>query len=424
MSEKNDKSAASGLPAYTCDHKKLNKYEIKSNTSKNPYGYGTCIQHGSIKSKDASEETGTFTNKSTCRDNCYYIPTNCSDASCSDGCTTSELNGTAAQEAPITNGSNPCPTEEELKKINERKELKKKIFSSSNFLLYIIVFIIGFKVYYFNLNLEFYFKQIKFDNANTILLKGGYVNKTSEKSFENFFGEEINSILLNKLKQQSENWFLDYIFNLKLDFSFYFLKMMDILNKLKLTRYLVFSVLLGGFGYVFIMLLMFFILCFFSIYGLIRVFNMKMSYLIFAACLPFLLMHYIVIFTLIYYTFKLLIFSTNKPFEKHDDNTHNVDILESLKKNWQDKLVLLSYVLIYFFSSQLSNSTGNKPTSISFIVLSVLFCIYHLFKCDYFFKQDKEYIANVFKRNAGQILFFLLIIAFVSLLVTLKKKEN
>ena len=83
--------------------------------------------------------------------------------------------------------------------------------------------IIGYKIYYFNLNLEYYFKDIKYNTNGNIFLTGGNMNKIAKDTFDGFFGTEINDTLSENLKHAYTGWFDNYVYNLKLDFSYYFL---------------------------------------------------------------------------------------------------------------------------------------------------------------------------------------------------------
>ena len=285
---------------------------------------------------------------------------------------------------PMNSNNNNTPTTQ-----NKSKNIK-------GFVIFIFLLIMGYKIYYFNLNLEYYFKNIDYNITDNIFLRGGNTNKLSEETFKSFFGVEISETLTDNLKHIHSGWFDNYFYNLKLDFSYYFLKLMNVINKLKLTRYLWLSLFTGSFLFTGVMFILFFITCFFSIYGLIRVFIMEIPYLIFAALTPFLLMHIISIFMIIYYSIKLLFMKTTLPNGETRPNL--------------DKLVILSMVFGYISNRLPIISDKFKSLKIIFILLSAIFPIFYTLKYDFFFKKDKEVIQEFFKNNKANFMYLLFFI--------------
>jgi hypothetical protein len=289
---------------------------------------------------------------------------------------------------------------------------KSKSSSQNNtitFVMYVLMLLVGYKLYYFNLNLEYYFRKIDYDKTKNIFLTGGNLNKLSKETFENMFGIEINDILTNNLKsaRKHDSWFSDYIFNLKLDFSYYFLKFMNFINKFKLTRYLILSLTIGGSLFTGLMFLMYIITAFFSLYGLLRVFTHKLSYYAFALATPLLLMHFITGYILIYYLFKLLFLDTKLP--TGDDKPKLFGKIE------YDKLVILSFVLIWFSSRiPLHSNTVNIVKRVLYGVSS-LFIIFFTYKYDFFFVKDRKYIWDFLKRNSGNFVYLALFITCIIL---------
>ena len=186
-----------------------------------------------------------------------------------------------------TSSDNSKTNTTQYKPEKKKNNSPSKTSNVKTFITYVAMLVIGYKLYYFNLNLEYYFRKIDYNKTKNIFLTGGNLNEISKQTFENMFGIEINDILTNNLKNArlKDNWFSDYIFNLKLDFSYYFLKFMNLINKLKLTRYLVLSLTIGGSIFTGLMFLMYFITAFFSVYGLMYTCN---NYLITCSQLRFL----------------------------------------------------------------------------------------------------------------------------------------
>lgn len=271
----------------------------------------------------------------------------------------------------------------------------------NNFVKYVFMLIIGYKLYYFNLNLEYYFSKIDYNKTKNIFLTGGSINKISKETFESMFGSEINETLTENLKQSYDSWFDKYVFNLKLDFSYYFLKLMSIINKFKLTRYLIVSLLIGGLLYTGIMVLMSFITMFFSVYGLLRVFTMELPYLIFAVLVPFFLMPIISSITIFYYTLKLLFLDTKLPNNTNKPNIKGIDL---------DKLVIMSFVIIYISSRIPHLSNTFKLVKIILTLLSLLVPVIYTWNHDFFFVKDKVKILNFLYRNKGNMMYLVLFI--------------
>lgn len=273
---------------------------------------------------------------------------------------------------------------------------------STNFITYVFMLIIGYKLYYFNLNLEFYFRKIDYKKTKNIFLTGGSINKISKETFESMFGSKINETLTGNLKHTYESWFDKYVFNLKLDFSYYFLKLMSIINKFKLTRYFVVSLLIGGFLYTGIMALMGIITSFFSVYGLLRVFTMELPFFIFAILVPFLLMPFISGLTLFYYTLKLLFLDTKLPNNEVERPYENeIDL---------DKLVIVSLIIIYISSRIPHLSDTFKYIKIILTFFSLLVPLIFTLKYDFFFVKDKEKIKNLLDTNKGSIMYLVLFV--------------
>ena len=275
-----------------------------------------------------------------------------------------------------------------------------------NFVKYVFMLIIGYKLYYFNLNLEYYFRKIDYNKTKNIFLTGGSLNKISKETFESMFGSEINETLTENLKHTYENWFDKYVFNLKLDFSYYFLKLMSMVNKFKLTRYFVVSLLIGGFLYTSIMALMGVITSFFSVYGLLRVFTMELPFYIFAGLVPFFLMPFISGLTIFYYTLKLLFLDTKLPNNTDKPNIKGIDL---------DKLVIMSLVIIYISSRIPHLSDTFKYVKIALTLLSLLLPLIFTWKYDFFFVKDKELIKAFLSRNKGNMMYLALFIGCIIL---------
>jgi len=277
-----------------------------------------------------------------------------------------------------------------------------------NFIKYILLLLIGYKLYYFNLNLEYYFNNIDYKKTSNIFLTGGNINKVSKKTFESMFGSEINETITENLRQTSDSWFDNYVFNLKLDFSYYFLKLMSIINKIKLTRYFILSLLTGGSLFGIIMFIMTFITGFFSIYGLIRVFKPELPFFIFSFLVPFFLLPFISLLTVVYFTFKLLFLDTMLPNNKEKPNIKGIDL---------DKLVIMSYIIIYI-SSRIPHLNKNFiliKTILTFV--SMLLPLYYTWKFDFFFVKDKTIIfdfINSNKQNLVYLGFFIICIILFS----------
>ena len=260
-----------------------------------------------------------------------------------------------------------------------------------NFVIFVFLLVMGYKIYYFNLNLEYYFKNIDYNITDNIFLRGGNVNKLSEETFKSFFGSEITQSLTDNLKHTHKGWFDNYHYNLKLDFSYYFLKLMNAINKLKLTRYLWLSLFTGSFLFTGVMFILFFITCFFTIYGLIRVFTMELPYFIFAILTPFILMYLISAFMIIYYSIKLLFMKTRHPNGEEHPNL--------------DKLVIISMVCSYISNRVPIISNKFKFIKTIIMLLSLVFPIYYTKKYDFFFKKDWEVIKEIFNNNKANIMY-------------------
>ena len=289
--------------------------------------------------------------------------------------------------------------------------MKKKDNSKNikNFVIYIVLLIIGYKLYYFNLNLEYYFNNIDYKKSSNIFLTGGNINENSKKTFESMFGAEINETITENLRQTYDSWFHNYVFNLKLDFSYYFLKMMNFINKIKLTRYFVLSLLTGGFLFGIIMFIMTFITGFFSIFGLIRVFKPEISFFLFSFLLPFFILPTICLITGLYYTFKLIFLDTILPNNKEKPNLKGIEL---------DKLVIISYIIIYISSRipHLNKSFIFLKTIITFI--ATLLPFYYTWNYDFFFVKDKTIIfdfINSNKQNLVYLVFFIICIILFSI---------
>ena len=296
------------------------------------------------------------------------------------------------------NKRNKSSREEPPPPQSSNNKSKNKI---NNFVKYVFMLIIGYKLYYFNLNLEYYFSKIDYNKTKNIFLTGGSINKISKETFESMFGSEINETLTENLKHSYENWFDKYVFNLKLDFSYYFLKLMSIINKFKLTRYFVVSLLIGGLLYTGIMALMSFITMFFSVYGLLRVFTMELPYLIFAFLVPFFLMPIISSITIFYYTLKLLFLDTKLPNNTNKPNIKGIDL---------DKLVIMSFVIIYISSRIPHLSNTFKLVKTILTLLSLLVPVIYTWNHDFFFVKDKVKILNFLYRNKGNMMYLVLFI--------------
>ena len=302
-----------------------------------------------------------------------------------------------------------CIWDEDKKKCNTDKNIipdddKKtnKLETIKTFVIYVLILLIGYKVYFFNLNLEYYYKNVEKDGKRFILTGGADENEISERTFGNFFGDEVNNYLMNDLKRENENWFTDYVFNIKIDFSYYFLKFMNILNKSKLTRYFLPSLLFGGPIFGGIMFLMAFIIAFFAVYGLIRVFTMELPYYIFAAMTPFILLHFISIITIIYYTYKMLFLNTEYPFNHTKGNKGFLNLS-------REKIVILCLIILYFLIRPLISPQDDSDSTNLLIstIFSVLFTIYpfvHLFAYDFMFIKDRHKIWDIFKKNRENII--------------------
>ena len=289
--------------------------------------------------------------------------------------------GVAVPDTAIQSGKRNTHTKE-----NKAKNIK-------TFVTCVFLLIMGYKIYYFNLNLEFFFKNIDYNITDNIFLRGGNNNKLSEETFKNFFGSEISETLTANLKHTHIGWFDNYFYNLKLDFSYYFLKLMNVINKLKLTRYLLLSLFTGSFLFTGVMFILFFITCFFSIYGIIRVFTMEVPYFIFAALTPFVLMHIISIFMIIYYSIKLLFMKTTLPNGETRPNF--------------DKLVILSVIFIYISCRMPNISDKMWYLKLIFILLGAIFPAYYTYKYDFFFQKDKEVIIEFFENNKFNFMYLI-----------------
>ena len=267
------------------------------------------------------------------------------------------------------------------------------------FVYFIIYVLIGYKMYYFNMNLEYYFKDIKYNTNGNIFLTGGNMNKIAKDTFDGFFGTEINDTLSENLKHAYTGWFDNYVYNLKLDFSYYFLILMNVINKIKLTRYFITSLLFGGGLFGGVAFLMFFITLFFSVYGLLRVFTMELPYYAFAAATPLFLMHFISGITVAYYVFKMLLLKTNTP-----DN-HAKKLIGGYLSF--EKLILLFIIGTFITSMDTSTMTAYpKYVMISLMGVSLLT---YTFKYDFFLNKDWEYIRTILsnnKENAGYFFIF------------------
>ena len=293
----------------------------------------------------------------------------------------------------------------------EKKNTPSKTSNITTFITYVIMLIIGYKLYYFNLNLEFYFRKIDYNKTKNIFLTGGNLNEISKQTFDNMFGIEINDILTNNLKNArlKDNWFSDYMFNLKLDFSYYFLKFMNLINKFKLTRYLVLSLTIGGSIFTGLMFLMYFITAFFSVYGLIRIFTNKLSYYMFAIAIPFLLMHLITSYILLYYIFKLLFLDTKLPTGEPKPQIPKLGIDS-------DKLVVMAFIFIWFMTRNVfTEHKWVNYIKITCVSLGSLFILLFTIFQDFFFVKDKQYILNFFKRNSGNMIYLILFITCIIL---------
>ena len=300
-------------------------------------------------------------------------------------------------------------TDAQHKPEKPKKNTPSKANNIKTFVMYVAMLIIGYKLYYFNLNLEYYFRKIDYDKTKNIFLTGGNLNKLSKQTFENMFGIEINDILTNNLKKarNHNNWFSDYIFNLKLDFSYYFLKFMNIINKFKLTRYLVLSLTIGGPIFTGLMFLMYIITAFFSVYGLLRIFTNKLSYYVFAFTVPFLLMYFISGYILIYYTFKLLFLDTKLPTGENKPKIYKFD---------SDKLVVIAFILSWLASRNTFTSIKGVNTIKTILaLLSSLGILTFTFKHDFFFVKDRKYIWDFIKNNGGNLIYLVLFIVCIIL---------
>ena len=290
------------------------------------------------------------------------------------------------------------PSKEQPPPMSSQDNSQDKI---TNFIKYVFMLIIGYKLYYFNLNLEFYFRKIDYKKTKNIFLTGGSINKISKETFESMFGSKINETLTGNLKHTYESWFDKYVFNLKLDFSYYFLKLMSIINKFKLTRYFVVSLLIGGFLYTGIMALMGIITSFFSVYGLLRVFTMELPFFIFAILVPFLLMPFISGLTLFYYTLKLLFLDTKLPNGEDKPNVKGINL---------DKLVIISLIIIYISSRIPHLSDTFKYIKIILTFFSLLVPLIFTLKYDFFFVKDTQKIINFLHTNKGNIMYLVLFV--------------
>ena len=270
------------------------------------------------------------------------------------------------------------------------------------FVKFVLMLLIGYKLYYFNLNLEYFFSKIDYNKSKTIFLTGGSINKISKETFESMFGKDINRTLTENLKNEyDDSWFSKYVFNLKLDYSYYFLKLMTVINKFKLTRYFVVSLFIGGLLYSGIMFIMGLITSFFSIYGLLRVFNTELPFYIFAAFVPFFLMPIISSLAIFYYTFKLLFLETKLPDNTEKPNINGVEM---------DKLVILSFIITYISTRIPNTKKGFKITKKILIFLSLLMPCYYTWTSDFFLLKDKDIIWDYIKENAENVVYLIFFI--------------
>ena len=264
------------------------------------------------------------------------------------------------------------------------------------FVYFIIYVLIGYKMYYFNMNLEYYFKDIKYNTNGNIFLTGGNMNIVAKETFDGFFGSEINDTLSENLKHAYTGWFDNYVYNLKLDFSYYFLILMNVINKIKLTRYFFTSLLFGGALFGGVMFLMFFITLFFSVYGLLRVFTMELPYYAFAIATPLFLMHFISGVTIAYYVFKMLLLKTNTP-----DN-HAKKLIGGYLSF--EKLILLFIIGTFITSMDKSNLTI-YPMIVMLSLMGLSLGVYTV-KYDFFLNKDWVYIKTILLNNKENMGYF------------------
>lgn len=305
----------------------------------------------------------------------------------------SSINSNA--EPPIApssdNGEPDDDTDNDIQPVQDTKFQKMTLF-----IYFIIYILIGYKMYYFNMNLEYYFKDIKYNTNGNIFLTGGNMNIVAKETFDGFFGSEINDTLSENLKHAYTGWFDNYVYNLKLDFSYYFLILMNVINKIKLTRYFFTSLLFGGALFGGVMFLMFFITLFFSVYGLLRVFTMELPYYAFAIATPLFLMHFISGVTIAYYVFKMLLLKTNTP-----DN-HAKKLIGGYLSF--EKLILLFIIGTFITSMDKSNLTI-YPMIVMLSLMGLSLGVYTV-KYDFFLNKDWVYIKTILLNNKENMGYF------------------
>ena len=314
-----------------------------------------------------------------------------------------------------TNAAAPPPTPASV----SSPVLKKK--SNHNvkyFLIITLLILLGYKLYYFNLSLEFINDSIRKQNVNNLFFGGSGINNVTKDTINNYFGKDIGESLLKNLEKEHDDWFDYYIYNLKLDFSYYFLKILNVLNKLKLTRYLFTSLIFGGILFAIIMVLLYGITMFFTIYGLIRVFTINIPFLIFAAITPLLLIHILPPLFVIYYTFKMVVLKRKWP--TNIDTYWNSEWKKNMCKKREvfEKIILLLSLTIYPLINLLTNNNsngGNISKIISYIIISLLVIIIlgYTFILDLFMSKDLEIIWKYIKNNKSNLFYIIFIGVFI-----------
>lgn len=95
----------------------------------------------------------------------------------------SSINSNAEQPiAPSSdNGEPDDDTDNDIPPVQDTKFQKMTLF-----IYFIIYILIGYKMYYFNMNLEYYFKDIKYNTNGNIFLTGGNMNKIAKDTFDGF----------------------------------------------------------------------------------------------------------------------------------------------------------------------------------------------------------------------------------------------
>ena len=121
---------------------------------------------------------------------------------------------------------------------------------------------------------------------------------------------------------------------------------------------------------------------------------------------PFLLMPIISGLSIFYYTLKLLFLDTKLPTGKEKPNIKGIDL---------DKLVIMSFIIIYISSRIPNLSDTFKYVKLALTLISLILPIIFTWKYDFFFVKDKEIIKSFLDKNKGNMIYLALFISCIVL---------